>query len=53
MLGLEICVGISVGLQNGDLKTETESPIVAAQNESIRTNLVKPKIDKNPGRFFM
>ena len=33
-------------LQNGDLKRETESPIVAAQNHSIRTNLVKTRIDK-------
>ena len=32
-------------LQNGDLKRETESLIVAAQNQSIRTNLVKAKID--------
>ena len=38
-------------LQNGDLKRETESLIVAAQNQSIRTNLVKAKIDKC--RFFM
>ena len=36
-------------LQNGDLKRETESLIVAAQNQSIRTNLVKAKIDKNQG----
>ena len=28
-------------LQNGDLKRETESLIVATQNQSIRTNLVK------------
>ena len=35
-----------VWLQNGDLKRETERQIVAAQNQSIRTNLVKPKIDK-------
>ena len=33
-------------LQNGDLKRETESLIVAAQNESIRTHLVKANIDK-------
>ena len=33
-------------LQNGDLKREKESFIVAAQNQSIRTNLVKAKIDK-------
>ena len=38
-------------LQNGDLKRETESLIVAAQNQSIRTNLVKAKIDKNQGDF--
>ena len=37
---------IWVRLQNGDLKRETESLIVAAQNQSIRTNLVKAKIDK-------
>ena len=36
-----------VWLQNGDLKRETESIIVAAQNQSIRTNLVKEKIDKS------
>ena len=35
-----------VWVQNGDLKRETESLIVAAQNQSIRTNLVKAKIDK-------
>ena len=33
-------------LQNGDLKRETESLIVAAQNQSIKTNLVKVRIDK-------
>ena len=33
--------------QNGDLKRETEILIVAAQNQSIRTNLVKAKIDKS------
>ena len=36
-------------LQNGDLKRETESLIVAAQNQSIRTNLVKAKFDKSHG----
>ena len=36
-------------LQNGDLKRETGSLIVAAQNQSIRTNLGKAK----PGRLFM
>ena len=36
-------------LQNRDLKRETESLIVAAQNQSIRTNLVKVKIDKSHG----
>ena len=35
-----------VWLQNGDLKRETESLIVATQNHSIRTNLVKAKIEK-------
>ena len=34
-------------LQNGDLKRETESLIVAAQNQSLRTNLVKAKIDRS------
>ena len=34
-------------LQNGDLKRGTESLIVAAQNQSIRTNLVKAKIYKS------
>ena len=38
-----------IWLQNGDLKRETESLIVAAQNHSIRTNLVKAKIDKSQG----
>ena len=33
-------------LQNGDLKRETVSLIVTAQNQSIRKNLVKSKIDK-------
>ena len=36
-------------LQNGDLKRETESLTVAAQNQSIRTNLVQAKIDKSQG----
>ena len=36
-------------LQNGDLKRETESLIVAVQNQSIRTNLVKARIDKSLG----
>ena len=42
---------ISVGLkfQNGNSKRETESLIVAAQNHSIRTNLVKAKIYKSQG----
>ena len=34
-------------LQNGDLKREIGMPIVAAQNQSIRTNLVKAKIGKS------
>ena len=36
-------------LRNGDLKRETESLIVAAQNQSIRTNLVKERLDKSQG----
>ena len=36
-------------LQNGDLKRETESLIVTAQNQSITTNLVKARIDKSQG----
>ena len=31
------------------MKRETESLIVAAQNQSIRTNLVKARIDKSQG----
>ena len=31
------------------MKRETESLIVAAQNQSIRANLVKARIDKNQG----
>ena len=31
------------------MKSETESLIVAAQNQSIRTNLVKAKIEKSQG----
>ena len=34
-------------LQNGDLKREAESLTVAAQNQSIRTNLVKARFDKS------
>ena len=34
-------------LQNEDLKREAESLIVAAHNQSIRTNVVKGKIDKS------
>ena len=36
-----------VWLQNGDLKRETESVTVAAQNQSIRTNVVKAKINES------
>ena len=36
-------------LQNGDLERETESLIVTAQNQSIRTSLVKAKIEKIQG----
>ena len=36
-------------LQNRHLKRETESPMVEAQNQSIRANLVKAKIDKSQG----
>ena len=36
-------------LQTRDLKRETESLIVAAQNQVIRTNLVKAEIDKSQG----
>ena len=35
-----------VWLQSGDLKKQTESLIVATQNQSIKTNFVKAKIDK-------
>ena len=36
-------------LQNGDLKRETECLIVTAQNQGIRINLVRAKIDKSKG----
>ena len=36
-------------LLNGDLTRETESLIVAGQNQSIRTNQVKARIDKSQG----
>ena len=36
-------------LQNGDLQRETESLVVAAQNQSIRANLVKARVNKNQG----
>ena len=36
-----------VWLQNGDLKSETESLIVAEQNQNIRADLVKAKIDES------
>ena len=36
-------------IQNGDLKMETESLTVVAQNQIIRANLVKAMIDKNRG----
>ena len=39
-------------LQNGDLKRDTENLIVAAQNQSIRTNLVKARIDKSQGDYL-
>ena len=35
-----------IWLWNGDLKRETESLIVASLNQSIRTNLVKARIEK-------
>ena len=41
-----------VWLHNGDLTRETENLILTAQNESIRTNLVKARIDKNQGDSF-
>ena len=37
---------LGLALQNGDLKRETESLKVAAQNQSIRTNLVKQGLTK-------
>ena len=36
-------------LQNGDLKRDTESLIVAAQNQNVRTSLFKAKIDTSQG----
>ena len=42
-------------LQNGDLKRETESFIVPAQNQKIRKNLVREEKtrEREPGKFFM
>ena len=34
-------------LRNGTLKRETESLIFAAQEQAIRTNVIKGKIDKS------
>ena len=34
-------------LKNGDVKRETESLIVSAQNQSIRTNILKATIEKS------
>ena len=39
--------------QNGDLKRETESLIVTAQNQSIRINLVKANINKSHGILYV
>ena len=39
-------------LQNGYLKRDAESLIVAAQNQSIRTNIFKARIDKSQGDFL-
>ena len=39
-------------IQNGNLKREIESLIVAAQNQSVRANLVKAKIGKSQGDFL-
>ena len=36
-----------VWLKDGNLKKETESLIISAQTQSIRTNLIKSKIDKS------
>lgn len=36
-----------VWLRDGNLKKETESLIISAQTQSIRTNLIKTKIDKS------
>ena len=36
-----------VWLQDGDLRREVESLIAAAQNQSIKTSLVKAKIEKS------
>ena len=38
-----------IWLQNGDLNRERKSLIVAAENQSIRTNLVKAKFEKTQG----
>ena len=33
-------------LRKGNFKRETESPLIAAQNNAIRTNQIKARIDK-------
>ena len=37
---------IRTGLRKGNLKRETESLLIAAQNNAIKTNYVKARIDK-------
>ena len=39
-------------LQKEDLKREAESLILAAQNQTIRTSLVKARIDKSQGDYL-
>ena len=34
-------------LIKGNFKRETESLLIAAQNNAVRTNLIKARIDKN------
>ena len=33
-------------LKKGNLKRETESPVIGAQNNAIRTNYIEVRIDK-------
>ena len=39
-------IGMEFGIEKGNLKKETESLLIAAQDNAIRTNRIKARIDK-------